>query len=368
MQGKDVTMNGTAAAAYRPAETDISLRTLNKAGRRAYLALFFCEHLLGPERFSRLLGRARERNRARMLEFFADWPQNERRPVREVTFTSHKDFYRTHLPVWEPAVFRGIAKRWPAVQKWSLDFFAHNHADTRTVMIDQDGLYSASENSRYEVSTLGKVIAAIRAGEKECLRFSPVIDDNPELKDDRDMEWLAGFRGRFSVRGFGQFFLAPASTYTPVHCALESNAFVQVHGKKRWILYPAMYQQLIEPPADRRPYFHTDFLPERASPRFPLGAYAPALEVVLDAGDVMYVPPFVWHYVENLTTTIAVAYRFFSLRDAMRSSWPLTVSKFLATRPSILHTLVCPRRALDRRCQVQGCPFAMPDGRGELRD
>jgi len=81
---------------------------------------------------------------------------------------------------------------------------------------------------------------------------------------------------------------------------------------------------------------------------------------VLDAGDVMYIPPFVWHYVENVTTTIAVAYRFFSLRDALRSSWPLTVAKFLSTRPSLFHSLVCPRRSLDRRCSVRGCPFALP--------
>src|SRR5262249_45514962 len=150
---------------------------------------------------------------------------------------------------------------------------------------------------------------------------------------------FAGFRSRFAVRGLVQLFVAPAGTYTPMHCALESNVFVQVHGKKRWILYPAMYQPLLEPPADRRPYFHTDFLPGRASAQFPLGAYAPAYEVVLDAGDVLYFPPFVWHYVENLTATIAAAYRFFSLRTALRSSWPLTLAKFMATKPSLLHTL-----------------------------
>ena len=141
------------------------------------------------------------------------------------------------------------------------------------------------------------------------------------------------------ISGIPSPVTSPAATYTPVHCALESNVFVQVHGKKRWILYPAMYQPLLEPPADRRPYFHTDLLPDRASPRFPLGVYAPAYEVVLDAGDVLYFPPFVWHYVENLTATIAAAYRFFSLRTAVRSSWPLTIAKFLATKPSLLHTL-----------------------------
>ena len=74
-------------------------------------------------------------------------------------------------------------------------------------------------------------------------------------------------------------------------------------------------------------------------PRFPLGGYAPAYETVLEPGDVLFFGPFVWHYVENIGDTMAAAYRFFSLRTAMRSSWPLTVAKFLATKPSIAHTL-----------------------------
>ncbi|HYD47019.1 MAG TPA: cupin-like domain-containing protein, partial [Terriglobales bacterium] len=232
---------------------------------------------------------------------------------------------------------------------------------TPVAMIDQSGLYSDAERRRYEISTLGRLVASIRRGEKECLRFSAVIDENPELRHDLDMEWLSGFRSRWSLRGYPQFFLAPGGTYTPVHCAMESNAFVQVHGQKHWILQSAMYQPLLDPPADRMPYFRTDFLPEQPSAQFPLGPYAPGMEVVLDPGDVLYVPPFVWHYVENLTATIAVAYRFFYIRHALRSSWPLTLAKALATRPSLFHTLVCPRRSLEKRCQVDGCPFALPD-------
>jgi hypothetical protein len=362
---RDEDVLNRAAHAAGMGASALSMQTLNAAGRRTYLALFFGEHLLGQARFARWLGAARERNRARMLAYFAGWPQDAKQPVREVRFTTHARFYRTHAPAWEPAVFRGLATEWPAAREWSLEFFARHYGSTRAVSIDQHGLLGDGETPRYEVSTLGKLIAGMQAGRKECLRFSPLIDENPQLKDYLDMRWLAGFRSPLSVRGFPQFFLGPAGTYTPMHCALESNAFVQVHGRKRWILYPARYQPLLEPPADRRPYFHADFLPERGAPEFQLGRYAPALEVVLDPGDVLYVPPFVWHYVENVTTTIAVAYRFFSLRAAVRSSWPLTVAKFLATRPSLLHTLVCPRRALDRRCRVPGCPFALPQGDAE---
>jgi len=331
-------MNGNAAISYSATEVD-SLRNLNEAGRRKYLLLFFCEHFLGPQRFTRLLGSVRERNRARMLDHVAKWPKYDRRPVKEIAFTTHQEFLRTHVPDWEPAVFRGVAKDWPATGKWTLDYFGQRFADTKAVMGDQQGLFGEEETGEYEITTLGKVVAGIKSGRRQCLRFSPIIDENPELKDDLDMKWLAGFRSRFSFRGVPQFFLAPATTYTPMHCALECNAFIQLHGKKRWIIYPARYQPLLEPPAARTVYFHSDVHPDRDSGKFPLAPYAPSFEVVLNEGDVIYIPPFAWHYVENQTDTIAVGYRYNSLRAAMRSSWPLTVARFLATKPSLLHTL-----------------------------
>ena len=317
----------------------MNLPMLNEAGRRTYLALFFAEHFLGPERSTRLFGHIRNRNRTDMLKYFEGSPQNQFRPVPEVEFTTHAQFYRNHVPVWEPAVFRGVAKDWPATKQWTMDYFAEKFGDTKAVIGDQPGLYGEGESGQFEESTLGDLVAAIRAGKKKALRFSPVIEENPHLKEYLDMAWFSGFRSPFSVRGLAQLFVAPEGTYTPLHCALESNTFVQLHGRKRWVLYPASYQPLFDPPADRRPYFRSGYLPGNTAAEHRLGSYAPAYEVILEEGDVLYFPPFVWHYVENLSPTIAVAFRFFSIRTALRSSWPLTIAKFLATRPSLAHTL-----------------------------
>jgi len=321
-----------------PAPT-ISLETLNAAGRRGYLTLFFAEHLLGLARAERLLGASRARNRARLLRGFEHYPQDRRIPVPEVSFSSHDAFLRTHGRGTEPVVFRGAAAAWPATNKWDLDFFERVYGRSQAVMIDQVGLLSEEERGKYGISTVGELVAAIRRGEKPYLRFSPLIKSHPELLDDLDMAWLRGFRSRFSLREEPQLFIGPATALTPLHCALECNLFLQLRGRKRWLLYPSRYQPLLDVRAERLPYFHSRVDPDRPSTEHALARHAPAFEVVLEAGDVMYIPPFVWHMVESLTPSISIGYRYNNLRLALRTAWPLTLGRFMATNPSVLQTL-----------------------------
>ena len=41
--------------------------------------------------------------------------------------------------------------------------------------------------------------------------------------------------------------------------------------------------------------------------RFPLFATAPYTDLVLNAGDVLYIPPHTWHYVESRETSFSVS-------------------------------------------------------------
>ena len=307
--------------------------------RHRYEALFVLEHLLGGHRFTRYFGAARESLRRQLAEVLASQPRDVRLPVPEVEFTNHAEFLRRYRPPCLPVVFRGLARDWQACREWSLDYFGEHYGSTPAVMVEQPGLAGPNEVGRFEVTTVGRIVDDIRAGLTTYLRFSPLMAENPELLEAFDVEWLRAFRPRLSLREAPQFFLGPASTYTPLHCALTVNLFVQVSGRKRWILYPAKQQALVEPVCDRRPYFHSSFHPERSAPGFDLAPFATAYEVTLEPGDVLYNPPLVWHTVENLTPTISVGYRFYDLRQGWRSSWLMTLLTFLAPRPSLVQSL-----------------------------
>ena len=72
--------------------------------------------------------------------------------------------------------------------------------------------------------------------------------------------------------------------------------------------------------------------------KFPMHKYAQAYQATLEPGDVLYVPPHTWHHVENLTDSVAVGYRYSSLKAAMKSSKTFTFVRALSTNPPLWKT------------------------------
>jgi ribosomal protein L16 Arg81 hydroxylase len=60
------------------------------------------------------------------------------------------------------------------------------------------------------------------------------------------------------------------------------------------------------------------------------------METVQNPGDVLFFPPWMWHYVENLDDTIGLRYGFGTLRDALVGSVGLSYVRAFAAKPSLL--------------------------------
>jgi hypothetical protein len=58
-------------------------------------------------------------------------------------------------------------------------------------------------------------------------------------------------------------------------------------------------------------------------------------ECTLKEGDILYVPAWMWHEVENLTHTWGVSYRFAHLSQTWRQSFTFTFKRYFLTSPSI---------------------------------
>ena len=101
-----------------------------------------------------------------------------------------------------------------------------------------------------------------------------------------------------------------------MHFDRHENLNVQVYGRKRWVLFApgqsanVYYRQRRDLPVIFSPVDMSDPDPVR----FPRVQSAPRHDFVLEAGEVLYLPPGWWHYVESLSDSINVNYWWWSPR------------------------------------------------------
>ena len=134
------------------------------------------------------------------------------------------------------------------------------------------------------------------------------------------------------ISSYQLFISDNTGTGTPCHNDLsgESNLFFQIQGQKKWRLIDPIYSLLVYPIMPNKPTYGESLIikPDGSmDKRARLTKYIPQNEVTIKAGEVLYVPPFYWHSVKNLTNrTFAIATRWTTgFKDELK--WLATLSK-----------------------------------------
>ena len=239
-----------------------------------------------------------------------------------------------------PVIFKAAAREWICCQKWDLDYFKLGYGEEDILLVNANGLTSREANANYEFLTVRELIENIKAGGSKYLRFSPLLENNPTLVSDLDMKWLQGMRGREAFANTYYMFMGGEGQKTLLHTDQPCNLYVQIFGEKKWTLFSPKDSLLLYPEISNTAYIKSPVDVDKPDPvNFPLFKYAPSYVAHLSPGDVMYIPPHTWHFVENLTDTIAVGYRYSSLKASLKSSLTMTMLRILSTNPPIWKTM-----------------------------
>ncbi len=265
-----------------------------------------------------------------------DAPAGKILPMARIENLSKKEFLTRYYDKSQPVVFKEAAKNWPCCKKWSLDFFEKEYSNTDALMVEVEGLTGHTVNKKFDIMTIGDLIKDIRNDGDKYLRFSPIVNNYPALKSDVDFSWLESF---VTPPAFGKahyLFIGGKNSVTHLHSDQPCNLYVQISGRKKWTLMSMQDSALVYPQVTKTAYFKTEV--DFRSPdfdRYPLLKKVNRYEVVLNPGDVLYVPPHFWHYIENLDDTISLAFRWSSLSAALKSSRLFTTLRILAQSPSV---------------------------------
>lgn len=251
-----------------------------------------------------------------------------------------KPFVEELIDTAEPAVLKNtVVHTWPAMAKLNFSYLAENMGYETLESVKCTDTFLTFDPDRRAPLKLNISVPFVAANMTtevffECIQYPESCPDGykghyffgalpdalrSDLKPDRFL-----YNTDKDYEEKKQFmWISSAGMITHTHFDQDFNFFVQLLGKKRFTLWAPSQHELMYVFPRVHPMWHKSRLNFRAPDllRFPQFAKTRALQIELGPGDVLFVPPYTWHYVETLTPSISLSTwsHDYSLYDHMNS-------------------------------------------------
>ena len=198
-----------------------------------------------------------------------------------------------------PFLTSGLVNRWPLTALTPQTLREHySHLPVRARVGDYINTAFATDRAMQDMSML-EYLELVDSGAHDL----PPYLGNLEL---RELNRLCHWPTYFDKMGPPRFWLGPAGTVTPLHCDYDDNIFAQIWGTKRIFLSPPHHHELLYPREANAILFGSPFDPEAPDfEKFPLARQALMIEVIVNPGDLLYVPAGWYHQVRALTFSLS---------------------------------------------------------------
>lgn len=246
-------------------------------------------------------------------------------PVDTVDHLDAADFYSTYVVRNNPVLVKGLVAKWPAVDRWSGEYFLDRLGDVSIDVSDhRDADPKFEDNFPSHVATvfLSEFVRRVRAGPSNncyvCAKHNFLaIPEAATLLD--DFSYPDGYLDNTMPKSKASLWWGPERTWTPFHHDASNNLFCQVKGIKLLHLVAPVHLPRLY---NNRACF-SDVDPREINfDRFPEMRGVPIKQAVVNAGDALLIPVGWWHCVEALEESISLSLCNYKLpRNANVWSW-----------------------------------------------
>lgn len=233
------------------------------------------------------------------------------------------EYYSKQLPV----VLTGGVDRWPALKKWTPQYLLENFGSAEIEVQsgrEGDPLYERN-SGRHKKKLTMKAFAemVLNAGESNDFYMTANNTKNSLANIEKLFDDVAdfgeGYRQADTIKNGNFFWFGPKGVFTPLHHDLTNNMLVQIYGRKRVTLIPALQVPWLY--NDKGVFSAADY-PKFDEKRHPLIKNVTPVELILNPGEALFIPIGWWHCVEGLDISISISFTNFNAPNNFSGEFP----------------------------------------------
>lgn len=239
--------------------------------------------------------------------------------VERRTGISGEEFFARYYFGHRPVVLRGHMEDWPALRRWSLDDLRERCGGAEVEIMsgrDANPDHAFQHDRHREATTLAAFIRRIEeAGASNDFYMVPRNENwrrealRPLLDDIRAPR---GIIDPAMDPAMMTLLLGPAGTVTPLHHDNMNVLLCQVFGRKRFKLVPSF--ELHRVYARHGTFSHVNAeAPDPTRHREFLSATV--VDLILEPGDMIFIPVGWWHWVRALDISASVSFHHFAVPE-----------------------------------------------------
>ncbi|XP_049866410.1 bifunctional peptidase and arginyl-hydroxylase JMJD5 [Pectinophora gossypiella] len=231
-------------------------------------------------------------------------------PIEVLDCPSMEHFYKNYILKEVPVILDNCINHWPALTKWKDQNYFIKLAGLRTVSIELGRDYTDSDWTQ-KLMTIEEFVKNHiyqSNGPTGYMAQYQLFEQIPELKDDIvEPEYCCFTETNDPVDIMAWY--GPKGTVSPLHHDPKRNLLAQVVGEKQLFLFSPKDSEYLYP-HEHELLNNTARVDPRnpdmeKHPKYP---EAKAFYCVLRPGQMLYIPPKWWHFVESLSISFSVSF------------------------------------------------------------
>ncbi|CAH0407885.1 unnamed protein product [Chilo suppressalis] len=230
--------------------------------------------------------------------------------IEVIDCPSMEHFYKNYIVAEKPVVLRNCINHWPALSKWRDQNYFIKLAGARTVSIEIGRDYTESEWTQ-KLMTIEDFIKDFifqTNGSTGYLAQYQLFEQIPELKEDIIEPEYCCFADKDEPVDVMAWY-GPKGTLSPLHHDPKKNLLTQVVGEKQIFLFSPQDSEFLYP--HEHELLHNTSKVDPRQPdllKYPKYKDAKVYYCVLSPGQMLYIPPKWWHFVESLSISFSVSF------------------------------------------------------------